>query len=81
VIARNTCPILCHKLHVEVVFGHKYCKNDCMNMKFKSKLLIAIENVLQFFQFFQINSVGKIEFRIHVTHMVLVLFSTIEYLS
>jgi len=33
-----------------------------MNMKFKSKLLIAIENVFEFFNIFKINFVGEIEF-------------------
>jgi len=39
--------------HLKVVLYYKYCRNDWMNMKFISKLPRAIENVLEFSQFFQ----------------------------
>jgi len=41
-------------------------------MKFRIKLPTTMENVLELFHFFKINSIGKIEFQIYVSDMVLV---------
>jgi len=38
----------------QVVLYCNYCKDDRMNIKFRSKISIAIENALELFQFFQI---------------------------
>ncbi len=52
VIARNTCPILCHTLRMEVVLCHKYYKNNGINLKFGVNLTLSLKNILEIFEIF-----------------------------
>jgi len=52
-ITRNTYPIFSYMFNAEVVLGYKCCKNDWMNMKFRSMLSKTIENLLKLFKLFK----------------------------
>jgi hypothetical protein len=81
VIARNTCTISSHTLHVGPFFEHNFQSNNPMDLKFDRKVERTMVDVLKFFQFFQKWLSRAWWISKNVTLMVLEVGRTIEYPS